>query len=671
MTSGFELAGVGMTSVDSSGANVSEEVRLRTLETKIDLILGHLATSAAEAAARPAVPERRKTDPKFAALTASIDALAARFDRFETMALPFEGASALDGDPLAGVLTRLDGLQEQIQTLQDTPPAPSLRQPARFEAEKIGFERILTGFRLVLRDLAQQASASSTPAPDDCPALEADTSAFGQEFGDERVRADAAAVMSAFDQMNERMDRLEALIEARPVAGDPSRASARFEAEKVGFERLLTGFRLVLRDFADERLKVAPGSHLDADVANLSSGSQAGAAIEGLLVTISEQLAAIDAAGLRQAIDGVAARVDDLTTGLHQITIAATPNRPAAAFEAEKVGLTRLLTGFRLVLRDLADRVQQLEVSRPVADAPALPAGPSAVAALPDVASSARGPDPVRDVPEFDPKALDTIRFRTALSLILRHLGQGAQALEQTVERINSVPAVPADAPATDGQLAEILARLGGIEARLAQSDGAGDRTSEREAPSVVARDAIEVRSVGLTAADASFQRLLAGYRFILASLQRETEDLHTLIAQFDASRTALDHTVVEERRTSSHALGLGVSDATGSDLSAMIMMLRAEIDRLSGAGQREPAAPPPASDESHLSRDHVIDDLVKGLRRVNALGDRLASTVKAAWDGLTPGSELISEAGLAAEIRGQTAEFLAIGSALMAVIQK
>ncbi|MBB4200723.1 hypothetical protein GGD83_004552 [Rhodoblastus sphagnicola] len=609
------------------------DARLAAMDGKLDMIVAKLAQLEAGDAAMDSGKPARTLDK----IGKRLDQLMAGFEQFQAnLARPDDAALAATLENLRCDLRAMDEKWTGLTgARKDIAAAP------RFEAEKANFERILTGFRLVLRDLGQQAmqsrNAEGPPAALPAHPLLAPVEAL--QAGLDRI--DLSPLQQALETIAARLDALQA---GQTPSGETIRPNIRLEAEKVGFERILTGFRLVLRDLGQQAAR--------ADSKNEASSLLAS------LEFLQARLEPFDAPRLQGAMDEMRERLGALEAGL-----AARPQPPAhanALFEAEKVGLERLLTGFRLVLRDLSDRVQALEVAPPIVRS----AEPAPVVAVQTPAAS--GPDST-DLPHFDPRKLDFIHLRTAMGLVLRQTGQSTEALDRVVARLAQAEAKLSASGGLGQGAPALIERLDELEARLlaTMQPPVQPEAADMAMPTMNAMD-IARDDNALEPARVSLRRLLTGYRFILTGLQREAADLRAAVDDVRADRAAW---AVERDEARLSASGQAGAEGFLVGMAGLMKHLGTEIDRLQVV-----SAPTPqvggSPDIGQSSAEDVEDELEEAIRRLNVLGSRMARAVESA----SPSPADTQQGGqdrLAHELRDQTAEFLAIGSALMAEIRK
>jgi hypothetical protein len=308
--------------------------------------------------------------------------------------------------------------------------------------------------------------------------------------------------------------------------------------------------------------------------------------------------------------------------------------------------------------------VQALEVAPPIGRN----AEPAPVLAVETPAAT--GPDST-DLPHFDPRKLDFIHLRTAMGLVLRQTGQSTESLDRVVARLAQAEAKLSASGGLGQGAPALIERLDGLEARLlammqppVQPDAVDKAMPTRNAMEIAQDDN------ALEPARVSLRRLLTGYRFVLTGLQREAADLHAAVDEIRAYRAASPAVERDESR-------LSVSGQAGAEgllvgMAGLMKHLGAEIDRLQAI-----AAPTPRTTQAGANPDicpeaakAVEDELEEAIRRLNVLGSRMAQAVEMA----SPSSADAEQGGpdrLAHELRDQTAEFLAIGSALMAEMRK
>jgi len=473
-------------------------------------------------------------------------------------------------------------LQKMSENMAEAAAAPRpAGGGARFEAEKVGFERILTGFRLVLRDLGRQVAKSAdgeraaAPAPAEAPPI-----------------FDLGPVESRLDTLAARLQAMEEALAQRPTPAEPSRAPARFEAEKVGFERILTGFRLVLRDLGQQVAKADAEGAAPAEAAAVDLGP-----VESRLDLVLSRLQAIeDAQAARPALPD--------------------PPRAIARFEAEKVGFERILTGFRLVLRDLGQQVGKgaagpgvdggtdtpvdARPETPAVDFSPLDARLESVSArlqaIEETLSARPAADPTRAVARFEAEKVGFERMLIGFRLVLRDLSEQAA-------RVSAPASAGAPDPATNETLAAILARLESVEAALATR-------TEPERPRASAL--FEAEKVG-------FERLLEGFRMVLRDFGQQARDggAEKILQQLEA-------------------LGRRLESAEASPVVPALAALDARLEGLAQRLEIASEAPPPLTpardappfDPKKLEYAHLRAGVTLVMRQVEQAAQRLDAVV-------------------------------------------
>lgn len=266
---------------------------------------------------------------------------------------------------VATLTERLDRIGEQIThmaaeqaRLRDAPmlaPPPVAGGDAStlpfFDAEKASFQRVLVGFRLLLRDISQEAGRLR----------EAVGAVAG---GGEAIRSDGALpgvdparLEALLGSLNSVAASLDA--KAQASAGAPEHAEAvhlpivpdatSLEGEKASLQRMVAGFRLLLRDIGQEaeHFRVAVASMqgnageraISADVEILDRLQARVNALGDGLTTAVEALGARLASPLADTADRIAAGVaETLATLEHRLS------EPIAALTAsvhESAGVLR------------------------------------------------------------------------------------------------------------------------------------------------------------------------------------------------------------------------------------------------------------------------------------------------------------------------------------------
>jgi hypothetical protein len=209
-----------------------------------------------------------------------------------------------------------------------------------FDAEKASFQRVLVGFRLLLRDIGKEAARLR----------EAVGAVTG---GGETLRADGALTgvdPARLEALLVALNNVAASLDAKAQAGvgpaEPVETlslvtfeGATLEGEKASMQRMVAGFRLLLRDIAHEaehfRVAVA-GMHNGSDVRVGSADVDVLDRLQDRITTLGDGLtAAVEALGLRLA-SPLADTADRIAAGVAE-TLATLEHRlsePIAALTA-------------------------------------------------------------------------------------------------------------------------------------------------------------------------------------------------------------------------------------------------------------------------------------------------------------------------------------------------
>jgi hypothetical protein len=256
-------------------------------------------------------------------------------------------ASAERGEAVTEMLQRLDALNERL-----APPAP-VPSPQAAESlpvlveEKESLQRVLMGFKLLLRDINGETERLRSSV--DAVAARAEQPISSS---DGRVERAIGAVAEAIMTLDRKIDGInigppESMSMARNADDLPN-----FASERESIQRMLVGFRLLLRDIGGE------STRLKQVVEGLSG--QAGQALTVASRNDSSPLvqARLDQnfAALGAAIERLDGKLDRLKPTEAEEAVAAVEQiePTAAVIEREKISLQRMLIGFRLLLQEIS-----------------------------------------------------------------------------------------------------------------------------------------------------------------------------------------------------------------------------------------------------------------------------------------------------------------------------
>lgn len=339
---------------------------------------------------------------------AIVEGIEAVLAEVQARAAASEAQAAAQAERLQTLQAQVAGLSEQIAGIVRTPEEGPIALPD-FSPQREGFQRLMVGFRLVLRDLgaraeeieqitrrldAKDASVSAAPAAElterslllpDFSAeagsfhrllvgfrgilrrLEANTDAVGDAAREVADKAGsvptATAEAGAAETILAKLDRLEGLLQQIPI----SPAQRDFAPEGESLRRLIIGFRLALRELQAGSQKVGQAAEAMEVRAAASAPDSSSAAREEL-------------AGLRAEM----ARLAEAVAALREARPSADSYAGPAVLESEKARLQRLLVGFTAILRRLDGVACSLEdqSSQPNAGEPLAPAAAEDVAAM-------------------------------------------------------------------------------------------------------------------------------------------------------------------------------------------------------------------------------------------------------------------------------------------------
>jgi predicted nucleic acid-binding Zn-ribbon protein len=205
---------------------------------------------------------------------------------------------------LAGVVATAGTAADKLGALPaPVPPAPPAEEAMRasaplFDAEKSGLQRMLFGFRLLLRDISLEAGRLREAVT----TLDATAGQVGQAGASLQARPepDARPLEDLLDRLNGVVAGLdEKVTTLAPQPHEPVGPSAAvadaplFDAERTGMQRMLAGFRLLMRDIALETAEFRDAVRQIGAGAPGSAGT-AGDPAESILSNLEARFGALD-----------------------------------------------------------------------------------------------------------------------------------------------------------------------------------------------------------------------------------------------------------------------------------------------------------------------------------------------------------------------------------------
>jgi hypothetical protein len=267
-------------------------------------------------------------------------------------------------DNLGGAVETMRSKLEAIELAQSAhaaaavaAPMPDASRLPDVESEKTSLRRLLTGFRLLLQDINGEAGRFREMVD----GLSTRSSALSEGASAPVLAPDPArldAVMDALAAMAQKLDAMHAAAEQRDAA--QPQASAHHAADKESLQRVLAGFKLLLRDIAAEaetfRGKVAA---IEPVALSVDAMAPVREAAERISEGVAESLAAIEIKldGPLAQLAGTAAESANLLKAAHA-ALSAPPatRRPVESQQA-------------LPQSALADAVARLERASDIIDA--------------------------------------------------------------------------------------------------------------------------------------------------------------------------------------------------------------------------------------------------------------------------------------------------------------
>lgn len=323
-----------------------------------------------------------------------------------------------------------------------------------------------------------------------------------------------AAAEGLSGQAAERADGLERRLDAiaQTIAALETRASARaqrdFTPETESFQRVLVGFRTVLRE-------------LSGKAASLGVDDESRASLESKLDRIAQVLETAAPSG-EDLAQSVAAKLETRFEAIEE-RLAARAGVPASELAFGKDSFVRLVAGFRVVLRRLNEQADELASQRtsavaaaPVLDEAALETIARRVAA--HLAQDTPEPPAVVERAEVDDAALERLAQRVAgqvsgamaegLALLERRhhetiaslAADGAQRLEALASHDGVGFALDRIARRVEALHEDLSVRFASL-ARADGDDAAADRAAQRLAAGVQEAKALMSEFLGIAAA--------------------------------------------------------------------------------------------------------------------------------------------------------------------------
>lgn len=454
----------------TSGPDMSGELnrRLEAIEAAVSTL----------AAALPPPVDLDPLDRRLAALGSQLDVIESRLSR-----------RAVDG-PRAPVIAdlerRLSALAEQVEAIEARAPAqPDLSE---LETRLAGIERLLSrapdessGPDLTwLSGKIEEISARIDDLADSPRVagrlndLVAKVEAVEAQLADLASRPRESHEAAAGAALSEIAARLDEIAEQPDRAALPETLDKRLAAIEAGIDARLQALEAKIT-----ALSALPRPEID------TSGIEA--RIEAL--TNRQQLAP-DIATLREAVSDVGSQLEGLTLRLAEADVPDDLAERVASIEAKLEGLPRALQA-TLQPFEMADRLRGLE---------------AVIAELTERAAAAP-----------DTRALESV-----LANLETNLSARLEALESELADISGRPGADAVAGVVGTQVAEIAARIGGIEGRLAAADPSA---LDRQLATMEARlDEIAADMAG-TLDTAAFEAQLDAMESRLASLAEMLEE--------------------------------------------------------------------------------------------------------------------------------------------------
>lgn len=251
-------------------------------------------------------------------------------------------------------LERVSADVERPMATQLPMAAPAPVQPlASIQPELDQAQKLLVGLRIVIRNLGdevdvlrEKVSAIEPPALADAPPAASEAALAPEAM---------AELAGRFDQIDQSLAALatklsETAAPAPSVArsGDILAPMPDLGQEQMSFQRLLAGFRVLMRNISQE------SERLQASVSRLSQDADD---IAGAAGPQSERL--------EKLIGGMGDMVAELGQRLRDAAhapVAAAGRAPMGphVFDAQQAGFERVLVGFRLLMRDLGQEADKL-----------------------------------------------------------------------------------------------------------------------------------------------------------------------------------------------------------------------------------------------------------------------------------------------------------------------
>jgi hypothetical protein len=385
----LERVSVDIGSMQGAVVPMVEEVKLaldRTVETlagleRVTADMDRTAKGAPVAhdasamqAVQPGIDQAQKLLVGFRIITRSlgeqVEALKTKVAAFEVPAVP---EAAGPGAGLgAEVLRRFDLLDGKLADLAASGAAGMrthhgevLPPTQDFGPEQQSFQRLLAGFRILMRNISTESErlqASVSKIAHDSEGVAGRVDSMAAPHSD-RLETMLGAMGEMVVQLGERVR------DGAPQAGRSAAGSHMFDAQQAGFERVLVGFRLLMRDLGQEADKLRGALSVMPD--GMSAGHEPGAAV---VARVDHQMQALNAS--------LAALMGDLEARMASPINAAADNIGHAVAESLASLEQRLAEPVHLMI-DTAKECAVLlrDVKKALAEAPASPAAAALVPA--------------------------------------------------------------------------------------------------------------------------------------------------------------------------------------------------------------------------------------------------------------------------------------------------
>ncbi len=349
---------------DSIGRAVGEFLSLRNAEA--ELTLGHTETAGAQTALAEAIETatNRTGDERHASITeairrlddqavmlAGIETVARRqVELSETFGGLAQGIDALlrrdsetRGEGLGTLLSRIESLQATVEALaaEDSPSQRRMREAiAALEAEREAMKRITIATRMMAKEAAKENQRGAETTSALAGRLEAMTQAIATGLEELKAATAESARPSPIAQPERSADGLPLIT-----------------ADKQSLQRILAGFRLLMRDIGGEAARFK----------ELVDG------VSGVAAELQHRPETTDAVPPENPVENLVERLDELTKALERVDgkidglgkpaphqSEDVPVSSLPVLHEERESLQRLLIGFRLQLKELDNQTSAL-----------------------------------------------------------------------------------------------------------------------------------------------------------------------------------------------------------------------------------------------------------------------------------------------------------------------